>query len=52
MKRYFVAGKEISEAEKDEIVKKNTEYLNSGDTREWLKIKHIIVVDDGKEEKK
>jgi hypothetical protein len=44
MKRYFVDGKEITEAEAKEIERKNNEYLASGDFNEMLKIKFIVVI--------
>jgi hypothetical protein len=44
MKRYFVDKKEITEAEANEIQKKNNEYLASGDFSEMLKIKFIVVI--------
>lgn len=44
MKRYFVSGKEITEAEAKEIERKNNEYLASGDMNEMLKIKFIVVI--------
>ena len=44
MKRYFVSGQEITEAEAREIESKNAEYLASGDFNEMLKIKFIVVI--------
>lgn len=44
MKRYFVNGIEITEAEAKEIEIKNNEYLASGDMGEMLKIKFIVVI--------
>lgn len=45
MKRYYVSGKEITEAEAIEIEKKNREALESGDFAEMLKIKFISVIE-------
>lgn len=44
MKRYFVNGKEITEAEAREIERNNNEYLASGDMNEMLNIKFIVVI--------
>ena len=44
MKRYFVDGQEITEAEAKEIEAKNNEYFASGDFNEMLKIKFIVVI--------
>lgn len=44
MKRYFVDGIEITEAEAKEIEKKNQEYLASGDFEQMLKIKFIVKI--------
>lgn len=43
MKRYFVNGIEITEAEAKEIERKNSEYLNSGNFEDMFKIKFIVV---------
>ena len=40
MKRYFVEGKEITEAEAKEIQKNNDKYFNSGNMADLLKFKH------------
>lgn len=44
MKRYFVNGKEITEAEAKEIEKNNDRYLNSGNMEDLLKILFIVVI--------
>lgn len=44
MKRYFINGTEITEAEAKEIERKNIEYLASNDFNEMLKIKFIVVI--------
>ena len=43
-KRYFVEGKEITEAEAKEIQKNNDKYFNSGNMADLLKIKFITVI--------
>lgn len=44
MKRYFVEGKEITEAKAKEIQKNNDKYFNSGNMADLLKIKFITVI--------
>jgi hypothetical protein len=44
MKRYFVNGKEITEAEAKEITENNNKYMASNDFNEMLKIKFIVVI--------
>lgn len=44
MKKYYVSGKEITEAEAIEIERKNNEYLASGNMEDMLKIKFIVVI--------
>jgi len=44
MKRYFVNGKEITEATAKEIEKDNNKYMNSGNMEDLLKIKFIVVI--------
>jgi hypothetical protein len=44
MKKYYVSGKEITEAEAREIERKNNEYLASGNMEDMLKIKFIVVI--------
>lgn len=46
MKRYYVGGQEVTEAEAKEIENKNREVLRSGTIEELLKIKRIIVKED------
>ena len=45
LKRYFVDGKEITEAEAKEIERKNHEYLDSGDLNEMLKIQFVVKIE-------
>ena len=44
MKRYFVEGKEVTEAKAIEIKKNNEKYFNSGNMSDLLKIKFIVEV--------
>lgn len=44
MKKYYVSGKEITEAEARKIERKNNEYLASGNVEDMLKIKFIVVI--------
>ena len=44
MKKYYVSGKEITEAEARKIERKNNEYLASGNMEDMLKIKFIVVI--------
>ena len=44
MKKYFVSGKEITEAEAREIERMNNEYLASGNMEDMLKIKFVVVI--------
>jgi hypothetical protein len=44
MKKYYVSGKEITEAEAREIERKNNEYLASGNMEDMLKIRFIVVI--------
>ncbi len=46
MKRYYVGGQEVTEAEAKEIENKNREVLRNGTIDELLNIKHIIVKED------
>lgn len=46
MKRYFVEGQEITEAEAKEIENKNREVLRGGTIEELLNVKRIIVKED------
>lgn len=44
MKKYYVSGKEITEAEAREIERNNNEYLASDNMEDMLKIKFIVVI--------
>lgn len=46
--RYFVNGQEVTQAEAQEIERLNCEYLNSGDFFDLLKIRFIVVSEEGK----
>ena len=46
MKRYFVGGQEVTEAEAKEIETKNREILRDGMIEELLKIKPVVVKED------
>lgn len=46
MKRYYVGGQEVTEAEAKEIENENREVLRSGTIEELLNIKRIIVKED------
>lgn len=44
MKRYFVAGNEISEQEAKSIEAKNKEYISSNDFSLWAKCQFVTVI--------
>ena len=46
MKRYFYGFKEITEAEANEIERKNQEFFKSNDIKDWYDIKFVMVIDD------
>lgn len=46
MKHYFLNGKEIPQAEAQEIQRLNREYMNSGDFSDLLKIRFIVVFEE------
>lgn len=46
LKRYYVGGQEVTEAEAKEIENENREVLRSGTIEELLNIKRIIVKED------
>lgn len=48
MKHYFLNGQEISQAEAQEIQRLNCEYMNSGNFSDLLKIRFIVVSEEGK----
>lgn len=44
MKKHFVDGKEITEAEAQKIERENAELMASPDVNDWLRIKFIVTI--------